>query len=110
MRLLLLSALLATLSGLTGLLGRLLVLLTGLLLATTTLLTTALAALLVLLILIFIVLAHSILQMFWDLLCECHHSTNALHISHNGAKARDVVKETNHRCRRVPFAQAIGAS
>jgi len=91
MWLLLLSALLATLSGL---LGRLLVLLTGLLLATTTLLTTALAALLVLLILIFIVLAHSILQMFWDSLCECHHSTNALHISHNGAKARDVVKET----------------
>jgi hypothetical protein len=95
MRLLLLSALLATLSRLTGLLRRLLVLLTGLLLATTTLLlTTALAALLVLLILIFIVLAHSILQMFWDLLFECHHSTNALHISHNAAKARDVVKET----------------
>jgi hypothetical protein len=90
----LLSALLTTLPRLIGLLRRLLVLLTGLLLATTTLLTTALAALLVLLVLILIVLAHSILQMFCDLLFECHHSTNPLYISHNAAKARDVVKET----------------
>ena len=57
----------------------------------TTLLTTTLAALLVLLVLILIVLAHSILQMFCDLL---FHSTNPLYISHNAAKARDVVKET----------------
>jgi hypothetical protein len=47
--------------------------------------------LLVLLVLILIVLAHSILQMFCDLL---FHSTNPLYISHNAAKARDVVKET----------------
>jgi hypothetical protein len=94
MQLLLLPALLATLSGLAGLLRWLLVLLTGLLLATTTLLTTALAALLVLLaVLILIVLVHSILQMFCDLLLECHHSTNPLYIRHNAAKARDVVKE-----------------
>jgi hypothetical protein len=81
------------LTTLPRLLRRLLVLLTGLRLATTTLLTTALAALLVLLvlILILIVLAHSILQMFCDLL---FHSTNPLYISHNAAKARDVVKET----------------
>jgi hypothetical protein len=83
--------LLTTLPRLTGLLRRLLVLLTGLRLATTTLLTTALAALLVLLVLILIVLAHSILQMFCDLL---FHSTNPFYISHNAAKARDVEKET----------------
>jgi hypothetical protein len=70
--------LLTTLPRLTGLLRRLLVLLTGLRLATTTLLTTTLAALLVLLVLILIVLAHSILQMFWDLLFERRHSTNPL--------------------------------
>jgi hypothetical protein len=93
MRLLLLSALLATLSRLTGLLRWLLVLLTERLLATTTLLTTALAALLVLLVLIFIVLAHSILQMFLDLLFECHHSSNPLYVSHIAARARDAKKE-----------------
>jgi hypothetical protein len=78
MRLLLLSALLTTLPRLTGLLRRLLVLLTGRLLATTTLLTTALAALLVLLVLILIVLVHRILQIFCEVLFECHHSTNSL--------------------------------
>jgi hypothetical protein len=64
MQLLLLSALLTTLSRLTWLLGGLLGLLTGFRL-TGALLTTTLAALLVLLaVLIVIVLAHSILQIF----------------------------------------------
>jgi hypothetical protein len=82
MQLLLLSALLATLSRLTGFLRRLLVLLlvllTGLLLATA-LLTTTLAALLVLLAVpILIVVVHGFLQIFCEVLFECHHSTNPL--------------------------------
>jgi hypothetical protein len=75
-QLLLLSALLATLSRLAGLLRRLLGLLTGLRLPTATLLTTALLVLLVVLILI--VLVHSILQISCELLFEYHHSTNSL--------------------------------
>jgi hypothetical protein len=73
--------LLTTLSRLTGLLRRLLGLLTGLRLATT-LLTTTLAALLVLLpVLILIVLVHWFLKIFGEVLFECHHSTNPLQLS-----------------------------
>jgi hypothetical protein len=90
MQLLLLSALLTTLSRLTWLLGGLLGLLTGFRL-TGALLTTTLAALLVLLaVLMLIVLVHGFLQEVCEALFECRHSTNPLQLSHIAAKARDV--------------------
>jgi hypothetical protein len=92
------------LSALTGLLGRLLVLLIRLLLA-----TTLLPALLILLsALVWVVLGHSYLQFFESI--ACHHSTNLLKLSHIAANARDFENKLDHGFRRVPFAQAMGTS
>jgi hypothetical protein len=70
---------LAALSGLSGLLSRLLLLLLTRLLLAATLLAATLAALLVLLAaLILFVLGHNYLQFFCEVLLECHYSTNSL--------------------------------
>ena len=72
----LLAALLAALSGL---LSRLLLLLLTWLLLAATLLAATLAALLVLLVaLVLIILGHNYLQIFCEVLLECHYSTNSL--------------------------------
>jgi hypothetical protein len=68
--LLLLAALLAALSGLLVRLLALLAALSGLLVRLLVLLTA--------LILILIILAHSYLQFFGEVLLECHHSNNSL--------------------------------
>ena len=64
--------LLALLAALSGLLVRLLVLLAALIL---------------------IILVHSYLQFFGEVLLECHHSNNSLHLSLNAANASDLEKE-----------------
>jgi uncharacterized protein YacL len=84
------------LAALSGLLIRLLGLLTGLLLAT---LLAALSGLLARLLgllpaLIWIILGHCHLQFLGEVLFECHHSSNLLQLSLIAAKARDLEKET----------------
>ena len=82
--LLLLAALLAALSGFLVRLLALLAALPGLLVR----LLVLLAAL------ILIILGHSYLQFFGEVLLECHHSANLLELSHKTAKARDFEKES----------------
>jgi hypothetical protein len=96
------------LSALTGLLGRLLVLLIRLLLATTLLAATVAALLILLSALVWVVLCHSYLQFFES--TACHHSTNLLELSHIAANARDFKNKLDHGFRRVPFAHAMGTS
>jgi cytochrome b subunit of formate dehydrogenase len=65
------------LTALSGLLIRLLGLLTRLLLAATLLATTLVALLVLLAALILIILGHSYLQFFCEVLLEYHYSTNS---------------------------------
>ena len=81
--LLLLAALLAALSGFLVRLLALLAALSGLLVRLLVLLAT----------LILIILVHSYLQFFGEVLLECHHSNNSLHLSLNAANASDLEKE-----------------
>jgi hypothetical protein len=87
--LLLLAALLAALSGFLVRLLALLAALSGLL--------VRLLVLLAALILILIILDHSYLQFFGEVLLGCHHSNNSLYLSLNAGIASDLEKERlNH--------------
>ena len=84
--LLLLAAVLAALSGFLVRLLTLLAALSGLL-----------VRLLVALILILIILDHTFLQFFGEVLLGCHHSNNSLYLSLNAGIASDLEKERlNH--------------
>jgi hypothetical protein len=85
------------LAALSGLLSRLLLLLLTRLLLAAALLATTLAALLVLLVaLILIILGHSYLPNFCEVLLECYYSTNSLELSHNATNARGLEKKLKH--------------